>query len=358
MAIVDFRNLVQHAALHRYALNVVPVDSFPALDAALAVGHAQRAPLVLAPVAPSATPGMGKALFAACEVAGRDADIPVALMALHVQAEAGVTGAIGLGCSAVCIEPSTTDFPQIVAEVKKLAEITRSCGIAIGAALPDNPERPVQDRRPSAAECIAFAERAALDFLEVDIGVIDDGGGRRTKLDYARLRRIHDGAPVPLSTRVVGELRSDQVNRLIESGLSLVHHGAPRAEDGFLAQSLRLWGSAGRAAEVLAQCPPLQAVAHVVEFNVPAEALPGLDDILREGRRCLAAIAGVRSVATGEAISDRARYRYCWLVTFANEQVVDWYRHHRLHVEFADNLFRPVADDRLTIDFRLTEEQA
>lgn len=353
VAIISFSNLVRHAALHRYALNIVPIDSSIALDAALVAAHTQRAPLVLAPSGASRTPGMAKALFAACEAAGRDADIPVVLLGLDTAGTDGLTSAINLGCSAVCIAPSTVDFPQVVAEMKALAEIAKLCGIAIGAVLPDHPAvEAAQDSRPAAAECIALAERAALDFLGVDIGGGDEGGKKRTKLDYGRLRRIHEGAPVPLMTRIGGEVQPDQVHRLIESGLILVHP----VEADVRPETFKLWGSAGRAAEVLAQCPPLKPVAHVVEFNVSADALPELEAILLDGRQRLAAIPGVRQVATGEALADQARYRYCWLVTFANEHVVEYYRRHPVHLDFADHSFRPIADDRLTIDFRLTGE--
>lgn len=351
LAIVSFTNLVRHAALHHYALSIVSIDSSPRLDAALAAAIAQRAPLVLAPAPASDTPGMTRALFAACEAAGAQAGIPVALIGLGTSAKADLVSAINFGCSAVSVTPSTVVFPHVVAEVKSLTEIAQPCGVAIGAMLPDPAESDgAQDNRPAVAECIALAERASLDFLGVDIGGTDSASKRRAKLDYTRLRRIHEGAPVPLLTRISGEVLPDQVHRLIESGLTLVHHvDAEIPVDAF-----KLWGSAGRAAEVLAQCPPLQPVVHVVEFNVPADALPELAGILHEGRQRLAMIPGVRAVATGEAIADAAHYRHCWIVTFTNEKIVDYYRHHPLHVDFANGLFRPIAEDRLTIDFRLT----
>jgi len=67
-----------------------------------------------------------------------------------------------------------------------------------------------------------------------------------------------------------------------------------------IGEAFTFWGSAGRAATALADCPPLQPVADVVEFNVSMSGLSGLDKILRAGRKQLAAIPGVRSVATGK----------------------------------------------------------
>lgn len=355
MAIVNFGDLVRHAALHRYALDIVPVASSAALEAALSAGHEQRAPLILAPTAASQVPGMEKALFAACEAAARDAEIPVVLMGFRDAVTGGPITTVNLGCNAIHITPSTADFPQAVAEAKALVEIATQCGIGVGAVLPDEADEASQDGRPPVAECIAFAERTEVDFLEVDVGGAD-AGKRRAKLDYGRLRRIHEALTIPLSTRVAGDMQPDQVHRLIESGLALVQHIDSSGPDAaLLAERLKLWGSAGRAAEVLTQCRPLEPVAHVVEFNVPPDAQPKLEDILQTGRRRLATIPGVRRVVTGEAVAANTRYRYCWIITFANEQVMRYYRDHPLHVEYADHHFRPIAEDRLTIDFRLTD---
>ena len=358
MAIVSFGDLVRHAALHRYALTIVPVASLAALEAALSAGHEQRAPLILAPTTASRVPGMVKALFAACEAAARDTEIPVALMGFRDAVTGGPITTVNLGCNAIHITPSTADFPQAVAEAKALVELAKQCGIGVGALLPgaeaDDSDEASQDNRPPVAECVAFAERTEVDFLEVDVGGAD-AGKRRAKLDYGRLRRVHEALTIPLSTRIAGDVQPDQVHRLIESGLALVQHiDSPEPDAALLAERLKLWGSAGRAAEVLTQCRPLEPVAHVVEFNVPADALPKLEDILQTGRQRLATIPGVRRVATGEAVAADARYRYCWIITFANEQVVRYYRDHPLHVEYADHHFRPMAEDRVTIDFRLT----
>ena len=356
MAIVNFGDLVRHAALHRYALNIMPVASSAALEAALSAGHEQRAPLILAPSAASRGPGMKKALFAACEAAARDAELPMVLMGFQEAVTGTPISTLNLGCNAIHITPSTADFPQAVAEAKALVEIAKQCGIGSGALLPgDAADETSQDNRPPVAECIAFAERTEVDFLEVDVGGAD-AGKRRAKLDYGRLRRIHEALTIPLLTRVAGDMQPDQVHRLIESGVALVQHiDAPEPDAGLLAERLKLWGSAGRAVEVLTQCRPLQPVAHVVEFNVLPDALPKLADILQMGRQRLAAIPGVRYVATGEALAADSRYRYCWIITFANEQAMRYYRDHPLHVEYADHHFRPIAEDRLTIDFRLTE---
>jgi len=77
--------------------------------------------------------------------------------------------------------------------------------------------------------------------------------------------------------------------------------------------------------------------------------------MMAEGRRVLSAIPGVREVFTGEAIQTDASYRYTWLVRFCHPAVIDSYREHPAHVAFANNQFRPVAGNRISIDFQSIE---
>ena len=69
----------------------------------------------------------------------------------------------------------------------------------------------------------------------------------------------------------------------------------------------------------------------------------------------LSQIPGVREVFTGEAIQEGAHYRFSWLVRFCHPAVIDSYREHPDHIAFADSLFRPIAGDRISIDYRAVE---
>jgi SAM-dependent methyltransferase len=82
----------------------------------------------------------------------------------------------------------------------------------------------------------------------------------------------------------------------------------------------------------------------------------GVRDTMAEGRRVLGAIPGVRGVTTGEALRENPRYRYAWLIRFAHPAVIASYREHPDHVAFADTRFRPVAADRVSMDYRAVED--
>ncbi len=69
-----------------------------------------------------------------------------------------------------------------------------------------------------------------------------------------------------------------------------------------------------------------------------------------QARAVLGQIPGVLGFELGQALGE-PRYRYLLIVDFADESVIPYYREHPLHQQFADQVFRPMAQDRLTTDF-------
>ncbi len=118
---------------------------------------------------------------------------------------------------------------------------------------------------------------------------------------------------------------------------------------------IHLWGSAGRATEVLMCCRSWMPVEHLIIYNVTGIDEVGVETMLEEGRCVLGAICGVRELVTGNAVKEDAKYRYTWLVRFCHPAVIESYREHLDHVAFADKRFRPVAGERISIDYQTVE---
>jgi fructose-bisphosphate aldolase class II len=90
----------------------------------------------------------------------------------------------------------------------------------------------------------------------------------------------------------------------------------------------------------------------VIIFNVDSDDATQASNMMHEGEKVLSQIPGVRRVITGKAVQKDAKYKFTWLIEFVHENVIDSYRNHPAHVAFADNLFRPIAGDRISIDYR------
>ena len=233
-------------------------------------------------------------------------------------------------------------------------------------------------------EARAYVAETEVDFLAVSIGTVHGRMRGEPKLDFERLEQIDRALGVPLVIHGGTGLSDDQFRRLIASGVAKINYytalsdaaaavvreraaaessgaftslvrGVPEAIAGEAERCMRLWGSAGRAEELLAVCTPWQPVEHLIVYNVKGLDRRGVEAMMAEGRRTLGAIPGVRAVLTGEAVKQDAAYRYTWLVRFCHPAVIDSYREHPNHVAFADNLFRPVAGERISIDYQAIE---
>jgi fructose-bisphosphate aldolase, class II len=202
----------------------------------------------------------------------------------------------------------------------------------------------------------------------------------RTKLDIERLKRINDAVKVPLVIHGGSGLADEQYRKLIAHGVARINYSTALsdlaadqirqntrsdARSGYagvvkgirdaiqaeVERCLRMWGSAGRAAEVLVQCRRWASIEHVIVYNVNGASDSEVEAIMAQGRTVLGRIPGVRRVFAGWAVNQESRYRCCWLVEFAHPGVIATYRDNPEHTTFANQLFRPIAGDRISIDF-------
>ena len=115
---------------------------------------------------------------------------------------------------------------------------------------------------------------------------------------------------------------------------------------------IKLWGSANRAKAVIAQCEAWTPVEHLIIYNVYGISSDETIAMIEEGKMILSSIPGVLEIVTGHSIQDDDSYRYTWMIRFCHREVIKSYRNHHLHVAFADTLFRPVAGERISIDYQ------
>lgn len=115
-------------------------------------------------------------------------------------------------------------------------------------------------------------------------------------------------------------------------------------------QQIQQWGCNHQADGVRKFATPWAPVEHLIVFNADASAEAALE-MMKKGEQVLAALPGVRRVFIGDAIQENAKYRFTWVIRFCHPAVIDSYRDHPDHVAFADALFRPVAGDRISIDY-------
>jgi len=107
-----------------------------------------------------------------------------------------------------------------------------------------------------------------------------------------------------------------------------------------------------KATDAKTECKPSMPVEHLIIYNSSVD-----DEQTRKaaqiGVDVLDKIPGVRATWRGEAVKSEAQYQWCWLIRFANESVIPSYRDHPDHVAYANEQFRPIAGNRVSIDYTL-----
>jgi fructose-bisphosphate aldolase class II len=94
-------------------------------------------------------------------------------------------------------------------------------------------------------------------------------------------------------------------------------------------------------------------IKHAIIFNI-REGMTHEEcvSIMALGKQQLSLIPGVTGITSGIAVNgDQAKYKYYFVVDFADESVIESYKYHPIHVRYADDYFRPMAQDRITTNY-------
>ena len=388
MALVNMRDMLNHAYRDGYAVAAFDLVSLDFLEAIVKAAEACRAPVILSLAESHFEYFDFELAMAATEAAAKRTWVPVAIHLDHGASIESAVRAIRCGCNGVMVDASTRPFDENVARTRAVVGMARACGVPVEGELgyvagvegEDAERHPGDVRYTSPEEAREYVDATGVDFLAVSIGTVHGRMQGEPQLDFDRLEEINRVLRIPLVIHGGTGLSDGQFRGLIERGVAKINYytalsdaaaermrnnlestpragytalvrGIQEAMCGEMERCIRLWGSANRADELLAVCESWQSVDHIIVYNVAAGA--DVAAMMAEGRRVLRAIPGVRQVITGEAVAAGGPYRYCWNVRFCHAAVIDSYRDHPDHVRFADTWFRPVAGDRVSIDFGL-----
>jgi fructose-bisphosphate aldolase class II len=388
MPLVNMRDMLEHAYQNSYAVGGFDLVSLDFLEAIMAAGEAQRSPLIISLAESHFEYYDFELAMAAAEQAAKRSSIPVAIHLDHGASLESAVKAINLGCNGVMVDASHEAFEGNVAMTKKIVDMAHACGVPVEGELgyvagvegEDAEKHPGEVIYTSVEEAKAYVAQTQVDCLAVSVGTVHGRMKGEPVLDLERLQQINEALNIPLVIHGGTGLSDAQFNRLIENGVAKINYYTALADaagrrmrdnvandercgytgivngiqDAIRAEIERCmmnWGSAGQADAVLAVAEAWQPVHHVILYNVDTDDDTQVSNMMREGEKVLSNIPGVRRVITANAVHKGAKYKFSWLIEFVHENVIESYRDHPDHVAFADNLFRPIAGDRISIDF-------
>lgn len=388
MPLVNMRDMLDHAYRNGYAVGGFDLVSLDFLEAIMAAAEAKHSPVILSLAESHFEYYDFELAMAAAELAAKRSSVPVAIHLDHGASFESAVKAINLGCNGVMVDASHEAFAGNVAVTKQIVDMAHACGVPVEGELgyvagvegEDAEKHPGEVIYTSVEEAKSYVEQTGVDFLAVSIGTVHGRMTGEPVLDFERLSQINETLKIPLVIHGGTGLSDEQFSKLIANGVSKINYYTALADaagntmrkntarddragytgivkgiqDAIRAEVERCmvnWGSADQAEAVLAEAEAWQPVHHVIIYNVSIDDKAQVEHMMHEGEKVLSKIPGVRRVITGNAIQEEASYKFSWLIEFVHENVITSYRDHPAHVDFANGKFRPVAGDRISIDF-------
>ncbi len=388
------RDMLYHAYHNGYAVGAFDVVSLKFLEGIIAAAERCRAPVILNLTDTHFDYFDFELIMPSVEAAARRASVPVAIQLDQGASLASAVQGINLGCNGILVDASRHALTENIRMTRTIVDMAHACGVPVegelsyvpGVGREDADLHPGRVAYTTVAEAKAYVEQTGVDFLTVSIDTVYSRTIYEPKLDFRRLELINKSLEIPLGIRCSTGWGDVQYQRLIASGVAKINYytaladvagarirdntrtdcrdeytcltaGVKEAVSTEVERCIRLWGSNDRAAELLTQSTSWAQVEHLIIYNVTSITEHDADSMMIEGQRVLSAIPGVREVGIGRAVKDDAKYSYTWLVRFCHPAVIDSYREHPVHVAFADDLFRPVAGERISIDYQMIEKE-
>jgi len=230
LAFVTLRDILAGCREEGWAVPAFDVINMETAQAAVAGAEAERAPVILM-VLPSHTPIVHWPVLVDLIKGEADRhDVPVCLLLDHAVEMAQIRAALGLGFSAVMIDGSTLPLAENTALTRQAVEMAHAQGASVEAELGhvgygeevlDDTE--AASRLTRVEEARRFVADTGVDALAVAIGTVHGLYRGEPRLDFERLRALHEALPVPLVVHGGSGTPDADVKRLVANGICKIN---------------------------------------------------------------------------------------------------------------------------------------
>jgi fructose-bisphosphate aldolase class II len=267
MPIVDMKDMLLHAYRHGYAVGAFDEVSLDFVEGLMAAAENCRAPVILSLAESHFEYFDFELIMPSVVAAARRATVPVSIHLDHGASLGLAVRAIRLSCNGVMVDASAAPSQENISVTRTVVEMAHSCGVAVEGELgyvpgiegEDAARHPGEAAYTSPGEARAYVTSTGVDSLAVSIGTVHGRMRGTPKLDFARLAKINEAAGVPLVIHGGTGLSDAAAKRIRENaaahqsgGYTTLLEGAKQAICAEVERCIKLWGSGGRSAEVLA----------------------------------------------------------------------------------------------------------
>lgn len=286
MPLVDMKNMLSHAYSHGYAVGAFGVAGWDILEGVVEGAENMRAPIILS--VSKFYPGTDniESLARAVIEMGQRASIPVAFQIEVRDTLEAAQAAIEMGCGGLVFNASSRPLVENVSLTQKAVGLAQPHNVMVvgqvGLLENDQANEGAESSgsgTTSPLEAKYYVERTGVECLAVSVKPLNRSGN---KYDFPRLSKINQTVGIPLGIHDSVGFTDDQLRRMIGFGAAKINYSstlldiaAKRIRDNALAgadgyaaimagvrdvvrleveRCIRVWGSGGRAAELLLQC--------------------------------------------------------------------------------------------------------
>ncbi len=388
MAQVNLRDMLIHAYKNNYAIGAFDIVSLDFLEAVIGAAERTRSPVILSLAEPQFIHYDFELMLAAVIAAAKRATVPVSVQIDNCQHIDLAVKAINLGCNGIVVDASAHQLPDNIKITQSFVALASKCGVSVTGELGhaagkdiDEPEQGLDNAILTVpAEAKFYTERTGINGLSVSVATVQAHAKGSVKIDFKRLKEIANIVDLPLTLPRGSGLSEAQSRRLSLLGVAQINYytalsdlaaetmraqvkhfpngsimeykaGVKQVVSDEVERCLRLWGSAGRAAEVHAQCQPWTPIVKLLLHDVTTVTEQQVHAMMTEGKKVFVAIPGVLNVFTGQVSRVKGKYRFCWIVQFCHQTALETFTGHRDYKAFINKFFNRVVTNELNIDF-------
>lgn len=202
---VTLKQLLEHAEQGGYTVLAPNVFNLESLIAVVEAAEAERAPVIIA-IGESRLkdPQLQKYLPVAARQMAEEATVPVGINLDHGKSYHELVLAIQKGFSSVMIDASMCPYEENVARTREIVKIAHELDISVEAEIghvgqgEDYTENGAADGLTEPETARRFAEETQVDALAVAVGTAHGVYKGTPRLDFDRLKEIHETVDVPL----------------------------------------------------------------------------------------------------------------------------------------------------------------
>lgn len=224
------KELLLDAQKNRYAVGAFNVNNMEIIQAIINAAEELESPVILQASQGGLKYAGAEYIAALGKLAGRKANVPVALHLDHGTDFEQVMQCIRHGFTSVMIDGSRFPLEENIAFTKRVVEIAHSVGVTVEAELGKigGTEDHITVSEKDATftdpeEARIFVEETGVDYLAIAVGTAHGVYKGEPKLDYDRIKAIREVVDIPLVLHGSSGVPSESLQKAISLGICKIN---------------------------------------------------------------------------------------------------------------------------------------